>query len=223
MMRLIAVLLGKRRWENEIPLPLVRGKFDRILELARDREVLDIGCVGGEMGINLDQTSHARISSVAKTCTGVDIVEQEIDRWRTAGYDAVVANAEDFRLGKRFDVIVASDVLEHVANPGRFLEAAREHLLPGGALCIVTPNALSLNNAMKTLAGLRVGINPEHVCWYDRTTLRQLLARYGFHPVEEYWQDYQRHPLTTLILRLRRSLAAHLIVIARQTSRGTTA
>jgi len=146
---------------------------------------------------------------------GIDIVPDEIERRRREGYNAVVADAQTFDLGRTFDVIVAADLIEHLANPGAFLARAREHLKPGGLLAIVTPNALSLNNALKSLAGLRVRVNPEHTCWYDRTTLRQLLARFGFAPVEEYWQDYQAHPLTALALRFRKNLAAHFIVIAR--------
>ena len=136
------------------------------------------------------------------------------------GYDAVVANAETMNLGRLFDLVVAADVLDHLANPGRFLEAAHEHLRADGLLAIVTPNALSLNNAPKSLAGVRIEVNPEHTCWYDRTTLGQLLARHGFEATEEYWQDYQTSPHTTLALRLRRNLAAHLIVIARPLTTG---
>ena len=215
MSAVLATLLGKAvAWRQEPALPLSRGKFDRIVELARDKDVLDIGCVGGEIGAELSETSHARIAAVARSCVGVDIVASEVSRWQAAGYEAVVANAEDLHLGRTFDVIVAADVIEHLANPGRFLEAARAHLRPDGLLCIVTPNALSLNNALKSLAGYRVAVNPEHTCWYDLATLRQLLGRFGFEPVEEHWQDYQRHPLTGLLLRFRRGLAAHIIVIA---------
>jgi len=59
-------------------------------------------------------------------------------------------------------------------------------------------------------------VNPEHTCWYDPTTLKQLLARHGFRPAEEYWQDYQRSPLVHLSVRLRPNLAAHYIVIVRK-------
>lgn len=203
------------RWSPEDNLPLVESKFARILELVERREVLDVGCVGGDAGGDIEATSHARLAKAAGFCLGIDIVPDEIERRRKEGYNAVVADAQTFDLGRTFDVIVAADLIEHLANPGAFLARAREHLKPGGLLAIVTPNALSLNNALKSLAGLRVRVNPEHTCWYDRTTLRQLLARFGFAPVEEYWQDYQEHPLTALVLRFRKNLAAHFIVIAR--------
>jgi len=202
------------RWTREEDLGLSRSKFGRILELAKDREVLDVGCVGGR-NERVEDSSHPRITSVARYCLGIDIVADEIERRKLSGYTVEIADAESFQLGRRFDVIVAADLIEHLVNPGNFLARAREHLRPSGVLCLVTPNALSLNNALKSLAGLKVAVNPEHTCWFDRTTLRGLLGRYGFRVVEEYWQDYLKHPLTAIVLRFRRNLAAHLIVIAR--------
>jgi len=220
MMRFLPLLLGKDTWREEEALPVARGKFERILELARGKDILDIGCVGGERSADFSQTTHARLAEVARSCVGIDVVADEIARMRTKGYDAIAANAETMHLGRTFDLIVAADVIEHLANPGQFLMAAREHLRPEGLLCIVTPNALKLNNVLKGLAGYRVGVNPEHTCWYDLTTLRQLLVRYGFVPVEERWQDYRSHPLSVIVLRFRPNLAAHLIIIARMEPGG---
>lgn len=216
-----SLLVGKRgRSIREHDLPLVGSKFARILELAKGRDVLDVGCVGGDAGVDIELTSHARLARAARSCLGIDIVADEIERRRDEGYDVALADAQTFELSRKFDVIVAADLVEHLGNSGAFLERAWKHLRPDGFLCIVTPNALCLNNALKSLAGLSVRVNREHTCWYDRTTLRQLLARYGFQPVEEYWQDDQKHPLTALVLRFRRNLAAHLILIASKAKPG---
>ncbi len=204
-------------------LLLVNSKFDRIFELARGKDVLDIGCLGGDRGIDISRTPYAMISSVAKSCLGIDLDGNEIERWRVKGYDVVRADAEDFHLGRKFDVIAATDVIEHLANPGLFLECVREHLRPTGWLYIVTPNALSLNCALKTLFGFNLMINPEHTCWYDRITLRQLLERSGFQVVEEYWQDYQQHPVAALMTSFRKNLAAHMILVAQIRHAGSTA
>jgi len=209
----------RRRWVREEELSLVRSKFDRILQLAKGRDVLDVGCIGGDRNVDISKTVHAQLASVARTCVGIDVDSVEVERWRALGHDVVVADAEEFHLERTFDIVVAADVIEHLANPGRFLERVKKHLRHGGRLCIVTPNALSLNSALKSLAGLRVAVNPEHTCWYDHTTLRQLLSRYDFNVEEEYWQDYERHPLSALFLRFRKNLAAHFIMIA-QFNRG---
>lgn len=205
-------------WSTAERFPLVASKFGRILDLAEGKDVLDCGCVG-DVADTIEearQATHDQIAKRAKYCLGIDIWKEEVEKRRTMGYNVVHGDVERMSLGRKFDVIVASDLIEHLANPGLFLERCREHLHNGGALCIVTPNAHSLNTAAKAFLGVRVAVNPEHTAWYDPATLRQLLARHGFRPVEEYWQDYRKSPLVHLAVRLRPNLAAHYIVIAKQ-------
>lgn len=205
-----------RHWPPAERFPLVDSKFGRILELADAKDVLDCGCVG-DVADTLDearQASHEQIARRARYCLGIDVWKEEIDKRKAMGYNVVHGNVETMSLGREFDVIVASDLIEHLANPGLFLERCRDHLRDGGLLCLVTPNAHSLNTSVKALLGAKVAVNPEHTCWYEPTTLRQLLRRHGFRPKEEYWQDYRKSPLVGLAVRLRPNLAAHYIVIA---------
>jgi len=197
---------------------LVGTEFGRILELVQGRDTLDVGCAEGPGKVDLEQTSHTRLAEATGSLFGIDTAASEIERRQVQGYNVAVADAQSFELGRKFDVIVTADLIEHLGNSGVFPERAGEHLRPGGLRCIVTPNALSLNNALKSLARLRVRVNTEHICWYEWKALRKLLA-YGFQPVDEYWQDDQTHPLA-FALRLRRSLAAHLIMIAGRSKTG---
>jgi len=215
-------------WSTAQNFPRVRSKLARILELARDKDVLDCGCVGApfedaprEYEANTAATPHLQIAQAARSCVGVDTWAEEVEKRRKAGLNVVVADVETMRLGKTFDVIVAGDLVEHLANPGSFLDRAYEHLRDGGYLCIVTPNAFSANTVVKSLIGISVRVNPEHTCWFDPTTLEQLLSRHGFRPVEWYWQDYERNPLMAALVWRRPNLAAHFICIAqRDETRG---
>ena len=212
----VARLLNAR-WHSLPDFPFTNSKFGKILEHCKGKDVLDCGCVGSEItdisGMAL--TSHYQIASVARRCVGVDINGVEASKRRGMGFDVRQANVEDMDLGERFDVVVAADLIEHLSNAGAFLDRARAHLRPGGVICLVTPNAWGANPVLKALAGLETQVNPEHTCWYDPVTLRQLLVRHGFEPIEYYWQDYQRHPLAAVLTRLRLNTAAHFIVIAR--------
>ena len=205
-----------RRWAPSERFPLVDSKFGRILELCAGRDVLDCGCVGdvAETVEEARHGSHEQIAKKAKYCLGIDIWKDEVEKRKAMGYNVVHGNVETMSLGRRFDVIVAADLIEHLANPGMFLERAREHLRDDGVLCLVTPNAHSLNTSVKAFLGARVAVNPEHTCWYDPTTLKQLLARHWFRAREEYWQDYRKNGLVDIAVRLRPNLAAHYVVIA---------
>ncbi len=222
-MSLLATILGKSNWESWSAWPLKESKFERILELCAGKEVLDCGCVGSKLETVSDMptTSHHNIAKASSHCVGVDIVADEVDRRKAAGYDVRLANVETMKLGQTFDVVVAADLIEHLSNAGAFLDRVHEHLRPNGLLCLVTPNPLSANVVFKSLVGIRSRVNPEHTCWYDPQTLQQLLWRHGFRPVEWYWQDYQRHPLAVLATGIRPNLAAHFIVISKRSEAGT--
>lgn len=211
-----------RRWARAERFPLVDGKFARILELVASKDVLDCGCVGA-VAENVEEArrgSHEQIARRARYCLGIDIWKEEVEKRRAMGYNVVHGDVERMALSRQFDVIVAADLIEHLANPGMFLDRAREHLRDDGLLCVVTPNAHSLNTSAKALLGVSVAVNPEHTCWYDPATLRQLLARHGFRPREQYWQDYRKNPLVDVAVHLRPNLAAHYVVIAEKVRAG---
>lgn len=211
------VRFGKSTWHDVPRFPFTNSKFTRILEICRGKDVLDCGCVGSAIGNAEDMaaTSHYQIAAISRMCVGVDLDGAEIQKRRVMGYDVRHANVESMVLGERFDVVVAADLIEHVSNAGAFLETVKAHLRPDGLLCLVTPNATSANSVFKAIFGVESTVNPEHTCWYDPITLQQLLTRHGFEPLEYYWQDYQRHPLVTILTRLRPNLSAHFILIAR--------
>ena len=223
-MTLLGRIGTRKGWRSAPTYPLVDSKFGRILELVSGKDVLDCGCVGSaiEDESQIAATSHYQIARVARSCLGVDTWAGEVEKRRRAGYDVLTANVEAMQLGRTFDAVVAADLIEHLANPGSFLDRVREHLRPGGLLCLVTPNAFSANVALKSLAGLAPGVNPEHTCWYDPVTLEHLLRRHGFRPVEWYWQDYGRHSMLAALVRRRPNLAAHLICIAEPSPEGST-
>lgn len=191
------------------------GRFDRILELSVGKEVLDCGSIGGDdSDAAMSRIAYVEIAKRARSCLGIDIQPQAVARARAHGANIIEGDVERMELGREFDLIVAADLIEHLARPGDFLDRARTHLRDDGRLVIATPNAFSLNNLLKYTLGLEPGVNPEHTCWYDFVTLRQLLERHGFRPEEEYWQDYRTRAPVALALRLRPNLASAIIVVA---------
>ncbi len=56
--------------------------------------------------------------------------------------------------GKRFDTVLSSLVLEHVADPVKVLAQAAGWLKPKGHLAVIVPNALSLHRRLAVAMGL---------------------------------------------------------------------
>lgn len=82
-------------------------------------------------------------------------------------------------LGRTFDVILASEVIEHVPDPRAFLKAMRVHLSPGGILLLTTPAAEIVRSQTETLARQAVGAGG-HLFVASTEALHTLLADVGF-------------------------------------------
>lgn len=90
-----------------------------------------------------------------------------------------------------WDLLYCHQVIEHVWRPGRFLEACRKALKPGGILILGTPQAECLYKRLTNLAWRisrgRVDVctvSPTgHTCLFSRRSMREALTRRGFEPI----------------------------------------
>jgi SAM-dependent methyltransferase len=135
-----------------------------------------------------EQWLHAHLAGPARELVGVDLDAVGVEAARAEGYEAYVADCcepDQVRaLGiTPADVVVAGEIIEHLDNPGAFLDAL--HLLgaPDGRLVITTPNAYGWVNPMALLSGHEVN-HPDHIAMYTWRTLSELLRRHGWEVVE---------------------------------------
>jgi SAM-dependent methyltransferase len=88
------------------------------------------------------------------------------------------ATLDDASLDKeRFDVIVLTDVLEHLDDPVGALDTCADLLADGGVLCVVTPDPSS--RVARAVGRRWWGYLPAHACLVPGRTLRELLAARG--------------------------------------------
>jgi 2-polyprenyl-3-methyl-5-hydroxy-6-metoxy-1,4-benzoquinol methylase len=85
----------------------------------------------------------------------------------------------DFK-GKKFDLTILSQVLEHIEDPLAFLQKIQSLLSPGGIIAIAVPNVDSL--LVKLLKARDNGCLwvPEHLTYFSARGLAALLFRAGF-------------------------------------------
>lgn len=172
------------------PLPAARfvGSRDcRLLHLCRGKTVLHLGFVDEGMLQERWQERvwlHAELARVAARLVGVDISAEGVERAVAAGYrDCYVGDVEklsqaDFpRL--QYDLILAADIIEHLANPGCFLRELQRLMTPRMRLVITTPNALSIKTVFFPPARVEA-VHSDHNFYFSPTTLATLLRKYGF-------------------------------------------
>lgn len=185
---------------------LVYGRFEPLLDYCKDKTVLHIGCV--DEGLTLERLQqrehlHLLIDEIAKELWGVDISVTGLETLRQFGLkNLVVGNAEkldeiNFPRNPSFDVIIASELIEHLENPGLFLETVKSHMNEETLLVISTPNAYRFANFLQT-SSRKNSVHPDHTMWFCPHTLSTLLERKGF-IVQDfsfyYFSPYSSNPL----------------------------
>lgn len=153
----------------------IENRYDRLLKLVKGKEVLDLGCTW----IDDDGTwIHGLMVKVAKSVTGIDIAD--VEKFRAKGYDIIEQSADEpFDLKRKFDVIMAAEILDHTANLGIFMQNVKRHLKPDGILVVVMHNPQAFEFFIEQFVfkgSIRIY---QHTHWQNETTMRNLLERYG--------------------------------------------
>jgi len=148
-------------------------------DFCRGKSVLDIGCVQhNPASYQSKYWLHKALKSVASGLCGLDIDKEGVEYLNQRGFDILVADAQNFDLGQKFDVIVAGDLIEHLENFSGFLESCIKHMHKDSRLIISTPNPWYWKNIVKAVFFKEISNNPEHTCWLCPRTLRQLVRRH---------------------------------------------
>lgn len=159
-------------------------KFHQIASLiSPGSRVLDVGCGPGELAPLL----------VKKDCVvdGIDLTLDRLDSCRPFYNTLWARDIEGFDFEPRdtYDVVVFSDVLEHLRFPDPALEKTRTLLKPNGSIVISLPNVAYYANRLGLLSG-RWEYQDEGIL--DRTHLRFYTLPTARNFIEQAGYDIQR-------------------------------
>jgi SAM-dependent methyltransferase len=172
----------------------------RIAAFVGGGSTLDVGCGYGYF--------LAAAEAAGFEAWGVDLapLAVEVARRRFPGRVFAGSPADVAELARRrFDLVFASHVIEHVADPVGFLRDLAGRVSDSGVLVLVTPNVRSL---LARVSGRRwVSFKvPEHLAYYSPATIRRLAAAAGLE-VMAIDPAYQHYRLAFVAKRLRELVA----------------
>lgn len=193
-----------KKWlsENKPPPFIIKrgNRYEIIGKIVKGKNVLDMGCVDHDyekaIQNNKEAWLHEFICKKAKKCIGIDIEKNEVNKLNKLGYHCICANAENFKLDEKFDVIVAGEIIEHLHNPGKFLKCVKKHLKKEGKFILTTPNPYHYRQIIQILLAGRPYIRTDHTCIFDPQTLSYLMKQYGFRIEDVYWINFTPNKYT---------------------------
>ncbi len=147
--------------------------------------ILDVGCSNGTLGRSLKFVEPDRsVWGIEFDADFAAEAARHLDH--VVHGDLNLLNWRETLGGRRFDCIIFADVLEHLVDPRRCLQQARQYLLPGGSIVMSLPNIRHLSALRAIFLGGNFprrdrGIfDRTHLRWFTIRDAHDLLAEYGF-------------------------------------------
>lgn len=172
------------------------SRDDVLAGMCRGRRVLHVGCTDAPFTsekLTIGGLLHERLLEVADDVLGVDIDGPGLDQLarglggRYLEVDVSSPSDQQREELEHFEpeIILAADVLEHVADQSRFLRGLSQIAAqsPDRQVLISTPNSLAVRNTLHTLINREV-IHPDHRLIHSPRTLEYALANEGLNTTE---------------------------------------
>jgi len=173
-------------WSSPYPNPDEAARLGKIMlflsfifqecsNLGRETRILDVGCGRGWL---------AKFASVYGVCHGIDPVHRSIESAKTnfPELDFYACDLSDFLRDhhfKPYDIVIASEVIEHVEDKNRFVQDLTKCLTSQGYLIITTPRGEEYQKWLK-LNSMKQPVES----WITEKDLQLLFHQHDFTPIK---------------------------------------
>ena len=164
-----------------------------LVKLCTDKKILHMGCADMPYTMQRgDRLLHAQLDKVTGDgqLWGLDMSEEGVRYLEELGFkDIICANVEDTSEQIRdmqFDILLAAEILEHVDNPGLFIQNLVDAMSDTTELIMTTPNATSIRGFLYSMLR-QEKVHPDHNYYFSYRTLQQLLQKFGLECREVYY------------------------------------
>lgn len=124
---------------------------DALVRSRRPHSVLDVGCGSGDLLTAPLAAAHPEVDVVGVDADAVSLAHANA---RHGGGNLCFLPFPELPRERRFDLVIASEVIEHVENPDEFLRELRGRLTDGGAILLTLPNGYGPAELGATLEAL---------------------------------------------------------------------
>ena len=145
--------------------------------------VLDVGCGGGILLYFIKQCfPEAELTGIEPNKEFAEMVEKNL------GIDVVNDVYKAGLISKRFDLILCTDVIEHVSDIYSFWNTIEHNIKVNGLLFIEVPSIENFNNV-----SLEHDVfGSQHLYFYGVSHLKEISMKYGYNIIQNYTYDTDR-------------------------------
>ena len=165
------------------------AKIKRLMKYAPSGSFIDIGC---STGANVEAARRLGFSA-----SGIDLCRESIEFAQANFSDC------DFKVGTvevvdaKYDLVFCTEVLEHVTKPHEFVESIARIMKPGAILYMTTPDAGHFR-VPRDFAKWKHVHAPDHLAYYQLSTLKRLLAEHGIELIKSQWTTRTNIQITAI-------------------------
>ena len=149
--------------------------------------ICDLGCGNGYLAGELGKRGFT-VLGIDASDTFLEFARRQHGSDRVSFMTGLIGRELADKLGAThppFDLVVSSDVIEHVYNPLEFLKTAHALLRPGGVAVVGTPYHGYLKNVAISLTGRwdahhHVHWHGGHIKFFSAASLSRLMVEAGF-------------------------------------------
>ncbi len=172
--------------KNQFPsIKFIEDRNQFLVDSCKDKNVLHLGCADAihyKDNEIIGRYLHLRLMEQSNLLYGVDLSQEVLDylkeKYNVA--NLYVDNVENLTFDSNkvnFDVIIAGELIEHLYNPGLFLQSVKKYMNKNTKLIITTPNLLSLKLFLHNLKSNQ-RIHPDHTLGFTFSLIKTLFNRF---------------------------------------------
>jgi len=164
----------------------------QIENVSNSGSICDLGCGNGYLAAKLSERGYSVVGVDAST-TGIEVARNSYGQNVEFICAPIREDLKSVLGGRMFDMVLSSEVIEHLYDPESLLRSAADILRPGGIIFISTPYHGYLKNIVIAMLGksdrhydpLWTG---GHIKFFSPSTMAAILCKAGFEsPKYKYW------------------------------------
>jgi len=152
-----------------------KRRVSLVLKYKNSGNLLDIGCGTGDILSELSK--YFSIEGIDISSSAIKIASKKIDKKKLKKIDI-----ESYFLNKKYDIIIAFDVFEHLNNPKKIIKKIYTHLTQNGILIFIVPNNYGILGLIFTK--IFNFMDKTHISTYKRKFWIEFVRNSGFYDFE---------------------------------------